>query len=108
MEFFLHVTCFLGECIGTWISTTVASSEFFLLLYELNNRDSANWVLLLQQLSSQNFANLESLKLKFLLRSGFGYMAQHLSRTATYYEMPNMKCDGTKLNSDFKRKTGDA
>ena len=44
--------------------------------------------------------------MKFLLRSGFGYMAQHLWRTATYYEMPNVKSDGTKCNSDFKRQTG--
>ena len=44
--------------------------------------------------------------MKFLLRSGFGYMAQHLWRNATYYEMPNVKRDGTKCNSDFKRQTG--
>ena len=42
--------------------------------------------------------------MKFLLRSGFDYMAQNLWRTATYYEMPNVKRDGT--NSDFKRQTG--
>ena len=41
--------------------------------------------------------------MKFLLRSAFGYMAQHLSRTTTYHEMPNVKRDGTKRNSDFKR-----
>ena len=44
--------------------------------------------------------------MKFLLRSDFDYMAQHLWRTATYYEMPNVKRDGTKCNSDFKRQTG--
>ena len=40
----------------------------------------------------------------FLLRSGFGYMAQHLWPTATYYEMPNVKRDCTKRNSVCKGK----
>ena len=55
---------------------------------------------------SQNFLNSEGLKLAFLLRSGFGYMAQHLWPTATYYEMPNVKRDCTKRNSICKRQTG--
>ena len=44
------------------------------------------------------------LDLKFLLRSGFGYMAQHLWRTAAYYERPNIKCDITKSNSNSNSK----
>ena len=32
-------------------------------------------------------------------------MAQHLWRTTTYYEMPNVKPDGTKRNSDFEQQT---
>ena len=41
--------------------------------------------------------------MKFLLRSGFGYMVQHLWQTATYYEVPYVKHDSTKCNSDFKQ-----
>ena len=60
------------------------------------NGESTTWILLLQQLSSQNFLSLEDLSLKFLLRSGFGYIAQHLWRKTTCYEMPNVKGDGSK------------
>ena len=38
--------------------------------------------------------------------SGFGYMGQHLWQMATYYEIPNMKRDGTKCNSNYKQQTG--
>ena len=33
-------------------------------------------------------------------------MAQHLEQTPTYYEMPNVKRDGTKRDSYFKRQAG--
>ena len=42
-----------------------------------------------------------------IFTSGFGYIVEHLWRTATFYGMPNVKRDGTKRNSDFKRQTGD-
>ena len=44
--------------------------------------------------------------LKLSLRSGFSYMVQQLQRMSTYYEMPNVKRDDTKRNSDFKWQTG--
>ena len=56
--------------------------------------------------SSENFLNSEGLKLKFVLTSDFGYMAQHLWRTATFCELPNVKRDGTKRSSICKRQTG--
>ena len=50
----------------------------------------------LPQFSSQNFLNSENLDLKFVLRSEFGYMAQQIWPTTTYYKMKNMKSEGTK------------
>ena len=47
------------------------------------------------------------MKLKFLLRSGSGYMTQQLWRTTTFYGMPNVKRDGTRRNLDFKQQTRD-
>ena len=34
-------------------------------------------------------SSFKGLKLKFCLRSGFGYMAQYLWQTASYHEIPN-------------------
>ena len=96
-----------GERIWAWKSAALASSDiFFYFSYELNNDENTTWILLLSQLSSQNFLKLDGLNLKFLLRSSFGYMAQQLWWTATYYEIPKVKRDGTKRNSNFKRQTG--
>ena len=38
--------------------------------------------------------------LKFVSRSGFRYIAQLLLQTRTYYEMQNVKRDGTKETSN--------
>ena len=43
------------------------------------------------------------MNLTFLLRSGFGYMTQHIWQTTTYYEMPNLRRYVTKHNSNWKQ-----
>ena len=52
------------------------------------------------------FSEFEALEFEIFIEVWFGYMAQHLWQTAAYYEMPKVKRDGTKRNSNFKRQTG--
>ena len=46
------------------------------------------------------------LEFEIFIEVWFGYIAQHLRRTATYYKIPNVKRGGTKHNSNWKRQKG--
>ena len=51
-----------------------------------------------------NFLTKLSENLKFELRSGFRYMTQYTWQTVSYYNVSDVKREGTKEISNWKRK----